>query len=103
MNSQEKEKWVDEVLHCMKGSQRARPRPEVFTKIQNQLIISESKVVPIRKWRYAAAAAILILIVNVFALQRLNQSVEWQNSEMVTESGTEYYSHCIVSNFKIYE
>lgn len=103
MNDQEKEKWMDEVFHSMKGSQRARPRPEVFAKIQAKINASEAKVITLREWRYAVATAILVLIVNVFALHRFNQNAELQNVIMVTEVDTENYGHSIISNFNIYE
>lgn len=99
--SNEKEKWIEEVFQSMKGSKRAQPRKELFAKIQNQIGAIEPKVIPLHHMRYAAAVAILLLILNAFALQQFQQSNTLQKDEMI--SSTASYNQSIISDYKIYE
>ena len=64
MENNDKEKWIDEVMESMKGSQRAKPDSKLFSKIQSQLHVHNANVVSMRQWSYAAAAAIILLVLN---------------------------------------
>lgn len=95
-----KEKWAEEVFQSMKGSQRAKPRPELYVKIENQIAFSKANVVPLYQWRYYAAAAVLILLVNTTALIYFNQNKQ-VNDENVAIMDT--YNQSLISSYQIYE
>lgn len=63
---------AEEIYQSMKGSQRAKPSPELFAKIENPIAASKDMVIPPQQWRYAAAAAVLNLFMNVSALLYYN-------------------------------
>ena len=96
----EKEKWMDEVFESMKGSQRAKPGPELFAKIESQIEISTGKIIPLQQWRYAAAAAVLVLLVNATVLLYYNQhdGVAYEDVAVV-----DTYRQPLISNYQIYE
>ena len=97
---EDKEKWIDDVLGSLKGSQRAKPNPLLYAKIENQLDAPEIKIIPMRQWAYAITAAILVLVINVFAIQQFTQNNELDAGEMVV---LETSSQSLISNYKIYE
>lgn len=96
----EKEKWMEEVFHSMKGSQRAKPSPELFARIEDQIAASKGKIIPLHQWRYAAAAAALVLFINVTALLYYNQYAGAANVEV---AAVDAYSESLISNYQIYE
>lgn len=98
---EDKDKWIDEVLDSMKGSQRAKPSPELFAKIENQLAPPEIKIIPMRQWSYAVAAAVLVLVLNVFTVRQFTQNNELNAGEMVVSADDSGES--LISNYKIYE
>lgn len=59
------EKWINDVLTSMQGSQRAKPKTELFTKINNQFInekvIINSKIL----YKYAIVAICLLLMNSI--------------------------------------
>lgn len=93
----DKEKWMEDVFQSMKGSQRAKPQSDVFVKIQNRIGVGDAKIVTLRQWRYAAAVAVLMLVVNTTALVYFNQL----NYEDVTVVDT--YNQALISSYQIYE
>lgn len=96
----EKEKWIAEVFQSMQGSQRAQPGPELFEKINAQLMAPRPKVIPMSRLRYAAAAAILLLFLNTSALFYYNNNQEIAVRE---EGSMESYSQSLISSYQIYE
>ena len=95
------EKWTEEIFDSLEGMKRAKPDINLYNKIENQLFSEESKVIPINRLRFAAVAAIFILLVNVISLKvYINSS----NSNPTVESQTSNnYNQQLISNFKIYE
>lgn len=100
MMKEDKEKWIDDVFDSMQGRKRAKPRPGLFAQIEGQIDALETKVIPMRQWNYAVAAAILILVLNVFALRQYTKNNESTVSEMVVSDDS---SQSLISNYKIYE
>lgn len=98
---EDKDKWIEDVLGSMQGSQRAKPNPELYEKIERQLEAPETKIVPMRQWRYAAVAAVLVLVFNAFALRQVVQTNDFSVGEMVVSSDDSGQS--LISNYKIYE
>ena len=87
-----KEKWADEVLHSMDGLRRAEPADDLFDKILDK--IAEKKqavIIPLKRLRWLAAAACLIIGLNIYVFsigmrssQKENTS-ESQNIELLTD------------------
>lgn len=64
----DQDKWPENIFNSMKGSQRPKPQSELFAKIESQIASSERKVLQLLPFKYVAAAAILICILNTSAL-----------------------------------
>ena len=99
MNS-DKEKWIEGVFGSLQGSRRAKPAVDLFAKIESQIDAQEAKIIPMPQWKIAIAAAAVILVMNVLALQNYVQSIDSQNSELITEEAS---SQALISNYKLYE
>ncbi len=94
------EKWVNEVVESMKGSQRAKPAPELLGKITHQLFDQKAKVLSIRQWRIIAIAATLILALNILAISQLSSNNKAVNTQMAEKNSGQ---QDIISNYKLYE
>ena len=96
----EKDTWIDEVMESMEGSERARPGEDLFSRIERQL--DEGSTLDFRKgqWRMLAAAAILLLILNVFVVLQFSQDTRSRSQEVTAENGV---SHSLVSDYNLYE
>ncbi len=97
MNNHDQEQWINDVLGSMKGSRRAQPQTTLFAQIQHQLDKPEARIISARQWRVAAAAAILLLSLNGFALRAYVQST---STEIAQEQRS---SEQLLSDFSIYE
>lgn len=97
--SDEQEKWMEEVFHSMKGSQRAKPEPVLFTRIEDQITASKHTVISLRQWRYAVAAAAMVLLVNAAALLYYNQYTPVSQEEVLL---LDVYGESLISNYQIY-
>ncbi|MEM8524168.1 MAG: hypothetical protein AAGG68_05980 [Bacteroidota bacterium] len=98
--SDEKEKWMEEVFQSMSGGQRAKPRLELFSKIENQITFSKAKIVSLRQWKLAAAAAAFILLINTATLIYYNQSNQMNEEEVAV---VDTYEESIINFYQIYE
>ena len=96
----EKEKRMEEVFQSMKGSHRAKPSPELFAKIESQIEVSKGKLIPLHQWKYAAAAAALVLFINVTALLYYDQHAGVANEDVAV---VDTYSESLISTYQIYE
>ena len=97
---EEKDKRIEDILNSMQGSQRAQPDLELFAKIEQRIDAPEAKIIPMRQWSYAVAAAIVLLVLNTVALRQFTQSDYSNTSEMVV---TQNESRSLISNYRIYE
>ena len=96
----EKEKWMKDVFTSMKGSQRAKPKPELFAKIENRIDLTKVKTIPLRQWQYTVVAASFILLINTTALFLYNQNNQIDYEEVVL---VDNYSNSLISSYQIYE
>jgi len=98
--NKKKSNWVEEVIHSMEGSQKAQPRPEVLAKIQGKLSPLGSALVPVKQWRKYAAAAAVILLINISALMIINKNENVQ----VSENGNSYMpANTMINTYQIYD
>ncbi len=100
MKKRDKEKWINDVFDSMKGSQRAKPNPDLFAKIEHQIDAPEAKVISMHQWRMVAAAAVILLVLNVFALREVPESNALNTDELLVENTS---NQQLISNYKIYE
>lgn len=96
----EKEKWIEDVFQSMKGSQRAKPSPELFANIQNRIAPAEAKLVPIYQWKSAVAAAAMILFVNITVLFYYHQQ---EGLSYEDTSVADAYHEALISTYQIYK
>ena len=98
---EKKQKWVSEVFKSLEGSKRAQPPEDLLGKLEKELFHpSTAKVLPLPQWRMAAVAAVLLLLLNVFALQQFSQATDYQGSEL---GQSEVVRDKLISNYKLYE
>lgn len=94
----EKEKWIEDVLTSMEGSQRALPSDSLFDRIESKVSENtQGKIIPLSLIRVAAAAIILLIAMNFLAMKHF-RSVNTKSSE-----GAGVYSNLLISDFNIYE
>lgn len=101
--SSEKEKWLEEVFNSMEGSQRARPRPELLAKIENQIGDSKANVIALPQLRKYAAAAAVLLLINASALMYYiqNQDLSSQNIAALNVDA-DLYDESYINSFQLY-
>lgn len=99
----DKDKWMEEVFDSMKSSQRATPSPDLFAKIEEQIETSSGKVISINQWKYAVAAAVLILLINASALIYYNQQDGKYQDTYEDLAVADNYDQSLISSFQIYE
>jgi hypothetical protein len=94
------ENWIATVFDSIRGMQRAKPDPGLFAKIEQQLYAPETSVIPMRQWRLAAAAAVLLLVLNVVTMHRYRQSAALSSTELRTDDGS---TQQLISDYNLYE
>jgi len=96
----DKEKWMDDVLNSMQGSQRAQPKSSLYAQIENKLDTPTTDIIPIYQWRTIAASAILLFILNFYAAYEFNQSQPLNNTEIESD---DMYNYQVITDYNIYE
>jgi hypothetical protein len=96
----DKEKWINGVLGSLASIQRAKPKQDLFSKIQKEIAKPEGKVISMRQLRITAAAAVLLLTINVFLLTQYAKSSQKNTTEWVTEVDA---NEQLISNYNLYE
>ncbi len=95
--NQNKENEISAILESMKGSQRAKPSMDLFAKIEREINSADTLIIPLRQLKWAAAAAILLLIVNGLTMQ---QHYNHQKAKSVAEFAE---GESIISNYTLYD
>lgn len=93
--NENKEQWMEGVFSSMKGSQRMQPSADLFTRIENE--ISKSKVIPLFQWKYAAAAAAIVIFANITSVLYYTQNIE-----TIDNSVSLMYDQSLISTYQIY-
>ena len=92
----DRDQWIGEVLNSMRGSSRAQPSPDVWASIESKLS-AKATVVSLPRLRMAAAAAVLVLLLNGLALRHYVQDQgEEVASKTVAEQG-------LISRYNLYD
>jgi len=95
--NKDKNKWVEDVFHSMQGGEQAQPPKDLFAKIERQIKAPEPKIIQLNHWKYAAAAA-AILLVNVLAVIQYQESLE---NTAVRSDIKDVYSQTLISTYQI--
>lgn len=98
MKKNDKEKWIDDVFGSIKGSERARPKSDLFGKILNEIETPNTRIIPLFQLRVIAAAAVVLLILNIAVLRQSIQN-SYSNTEVWITENTE---ESVISNYNIY-
>ena len=87
--------WADKVIHSMTNSDRATPRHDLFDKIQVRL--NQDITITLSPLRIAisAAAAVVLLALNVSAIQHMNGKSTNDRDQI------ELYEYTLISDYKI--
>lgn len=93
--SENKEQWMEDVFNSMKGSKRMQPSADLFAKIENE--ISKSKVIPLFQWKYATAAAAIVIFVNVTSILYYTQKIETNDNTV-----SAMYDQSLITTYQIY-
>lgn len=97
---EDKDKWIEEALGSLEGMHRAKPAADLFARIETQVSQAKIRTMPAFQWRPAVAAAILLLVLNIFAIRLYTQ----RTLSVASESGTEIaYETQLISEFKLYD
>lgn len=92
-----KEQWANEVLQSLEGIQRAEPSADLFAKISQKL--PKEKVInriPLKHLSWAAAAACIVIAVNVFVFKSSIQTEHLTVDNYKLENK-------LLTNYSIYE
>ncbi len=97
---EKREKWMEDTFGSLEGMKRAKPDEDLFDKIEIKISQGKAKTVYFAQWRPAVAAAILLLVLNVFAIRQYGQ----QSGSVQTEIGTDVaYETQLISDFNLYD
>ncbi len=96
----DKEKWINGVMGSLAGIQRAKPKQDLFSEIKKGIAKPEGKVITMQQLRIAAAAAVLLLAINVFLLTQYAKSEQSNTTDWVTEVDA---NEQLISNYNLYE
>ena len=95
-----KEKWSEDIFQSIKGSQRAKPRPGLFIKIQNRIEAENTTIVSPLQWKFAAAAAVLLLLMTTSTWVYLSQQNQSNHNNV---AAVDIYSQSLINGYQIYE
>lgn len=99
MKDNNKGKWLNDVFDSIKGSERAKPNDDLFGKILNKIDAPETQIIPLRQLRFAAAAAIILLVLNISLLRQNIQGDIFNTESQLIDNADE----AVISNYNIYE
>lgn len=95
-----KEEWINDVFNSTQGMQRSQAPIDLFDKIEARIDQKDAKIIPIQQWRAAAVAAVVLIAVNLFALQQYSQN---NTSGLSIESNEYADSQSFTSSYQLYE
>lgn len=93
------DKRINQILDSTKGSQRAKPREQLLAKIESQIYGTTAAIIPLRQLRVVAAAAVLLLMLNGWAVKNYLEKGVYQGKEAAVKQASE----SLILNYKLYE
>ncbi|WP_281756512.1 hypothetical protein [Neptunitalea chrysea] len=92
---EEKEKWIDKVLMSLEGGQKARPERDLFSSIEKRIQNYEANTIPVSRLVMAAAAVVLLIMLNIAVVKKSVSTKENNVEEKAT------YSSLLISDFNL--
>ena len=93
----DKEDWIENIVNSMKGSQRATPNADLLKKIEHQLDLPESRIIPMYQKRIAVAAAAVLLLLNLIEMRAYLRN---SNKQPLVEIES---NQRLISNYNLYK
>ena len=93
-----KEKWIQDVFDSLEGSKRATPPSHLLSKIEQNLVAPEAKIIPMSNYRIAVAAAVVLLVMNVFVMYQYAQTSTNSFPESMTDN-----TESLITDYKLYD
>lgn len=90
-------KRINQILTSIEDSQRAKPKMDLLAKMERQIYEIEGNVIPINRIRLVAAAAAIMLLLNISALNHYLQNRG--NVDLVEMDS----STSLITDFKLYD
>lgn len=87
-------KKINRILHSTQGSHRAKPKTNLLASIERKIYGLEENIIPMNRIRLAAAAAVIMLMLNISVLNNYLQ----HNGEVTVEQTT-----ALITDFKLYD
>jgi hypothetical protein len=100
MKDKDAEKWTEEVLNSMRGSETVGPSRDLFMDVQSQIENTTVRMMSLSQRIMAIAAAIILLAVNIFVMNSYG-FFENNSTMIISEEASEHVE--LMSDFKIYE
>lgn len=100
MMNDERKEWIEKALNSMTDAQRASPDKNLKYRIEKEIQSEEIELVSPLRWRISAAAAILLLIINIYAISNYGSS---GNKGNLLTGSTVYSDITLLSTYDIYE
>ncbi|RMG26616.1 MAG: hypothetical protein D6730_08785 [Bacteroidetes bacterium] len=94
--SKQEHDWIDEVMESMQGARPAQPPADLLGRIEDRLQ-TEGRVVPLSRWRWAVAAAMLLIGLNLWSWSQLARS------RTTAEEAGLYSQTSLISTYNLYE
>ena len=91
------DKRINSILNSTQGSQRAKPRTDLLANIEREIYEMEGNIIPMNRIRLVAAAAAIMLLLNISVLNHY-----LQNSGVVDLVEMES-STSLITDFKLYD
>jgi hypothetical protein len=88
---------LDEAMEQLRKLPRATPPPGLLGRIEARIGKAEAKIIPIKQWRMLAAAACVLVALNVTALANYMD----ESSGPTAQYDTSY--NVLISDFQLYE
>ena len=94
------DKRIAKILQSMEGSKKASPRIDLFKEIEDRISNEDQKDYKIIEWRFYAAAAVVVLLMNTIVLTTYSNSNATIGKEFASMDD---YDDTFLSTFQIYE
>jgi hypothetical protein len=95
----EKEEWMNDIIRSLEGSSRARPDDALFNKIKQQINTVEGRIIPLTRLRAVAAAAVVLLLINVAMLSQYTQTVAGTQADLAADDSP----YKVLSDYNVYD
>lgn len=95
------ESRINDIMSSLDGIKRAQPDAMLFDKIIADLDRPTAKIVSMAQWRWVAAAAVAVLVLNFIGIKQYSNAQNnyyTQQTVAQTEDADQ-----LISNFNLYE